>query len=383
MNTACNQRTGRSGLHMLAALVLAGWAGLAAAQSASYDFEGLILGQLLAGQDGWQSAPDLGEVLIRQDASAGNGTRVAETVLHLASGWPALLTRGNDLAFGYSPWFGSETQAVMQFDANGEATTAFALGTDLDGDGQVDYADGELGPAFGTLRDWHHEGVEQFMVATATLGSFYLAGLNEGGRCCNHDGDWYRLQLRMDLSANAGAGAGSLYYMNLSRGDIRFQPVAELQDLDLGLGAMHPEAGPEHWDAIWLGMLFDGSHNMPRADNLLPRLPAVLGADFSLSLQGVDAQALFGANFDAELRPQYMPAAPPGLYWGLDQVAHSHPVAASAGQLLANFDLILDEVDIYALFPELGTLENVCLRYQGELGEPPRMSWRYDPSGCE
>jgi hypothetical protein len=67
---------------------------------------------------------------------------------------------------------------------------------------------GEVGPIFGTFRA-QQQGVEQFLILAANMTSFHVAPLNAGGRCCNEDDDWYRLQLRVDLTANNGAGAGA------------------------------------------------------------------------------------------------------------------------------------------------------------------------------
>lgn len=361
----------------LAAAVCAALVGLPAAQGAGYDFESLPNNIILDQDDGWLSDSFGGEIGIRQDDTLANGTQVAQPLAGIDSGWPSYLTRVNDAAFGYSPFFGTETQAVLEFDTTAEAMSGFALGHDLNGNGLLDPETGEVGPVFGTLRD-QTQGEEQFALLAADQQTLHTVEINGGGRCCNEDSDWYRLQLRMDLTANGGSGSGSLYYMNLTRGDTRFQPVVELQDLDLGLDAMDPDAGPETWNAMWLTMRFEGSQSMPRADNLVPRAPAVLAPDLTLMLQAVDAQPVLGARFDVELTPMPMAEDPGGFYWRLGQYAVADHGPESAATLLPNLDLVLEAVDIQAAFPELGKLNNVCLRYQDSGGAD--MIWRYDPS---
>ena len=76
---------------------------------------------------------------------------------------------------------------------------------------------------------------------------------------------------------------------------------------------------------MWLSMQFDGSQNMPRADNLVPRTPAVLEADMTLSLQGVDGRAVFGASYNVELTPVYVTSDPYGHYWRVNQASLAAP----------------------------------------------------------
>jgi hypothetical protein len=63
-----------------------------AAVAAAYDFEQLEI-RFLAGQDGWLSEPSLGEAVVRDDASAVNGTRVVQPDLGVASGFPGYFAR--------------------------------------------------------------------------------------------------------------------------------------------------------------------------------------------------------------------------------------------------------------------------------------------------
>jgi hypothetical protein len=270
IGTRLTSWTLRSWVGLLLAPVLA----MPAVQAGVYDFEGLDT-RFLAGQDGWLSEPSLGEVVIRLDDSAVNGTQVAQPDVGLASGWFAYLTRVNDASFAFGPFAGGE--AALQFDTNAEAASGLALGHDGDGDGLLSRSAAEIGPVFGTFRD-SVRGVAQFFVEVAgtpgagsDLEPTFLVPLTDVDPS-NDPEDWYRLLLRIDLAANGGAGSGSLYYMNLTEGDTEFQPVAGLQNLALALDTLAPEARPDDWDAMWLVTRFDGNQNVPQIDNLVPHV---------------------------------------------------------------------------------------------------------------
>jgi hypothetical protein len=118
--------------------------------------------------------------------------------------------------------------------------------------------DGEIGPSFGTYD-------RRFRIQAADLSTTHEADFGSG----NSLEDWYRLQLRIDFSAPGGAGAGSLFYKNLTDGDPEFLPLSGLQDIDLELGNLNPDAAPTAWDALWVHVRSSGG-NIPSADNLIP-----------------------------------------------------------------------------------------------------------------
>lgn len=364
------------------AFLLTGCLAVSAAQASVYDFENLVNG-VLQGRDGWLDAPGSGLVVIRTDDTPVNGTQVAKPDVGVLSGAPGLLTRVNNASFGFSAFFGTETQVVLEADLTAEAQTGFGLGADVNGNGIVTAGEGELGPVFGALRD-AQAGVEQFGIMAANEGTKYLAPLTTETRCCNEDSDWYRMQLRMDLTANGGAGSGSLFYMNLTRGDTEFQPVSELQNVNLGLTALLPEAGPTSWNAMWITTLFEGNQSVPSIDNLVPRVPIVMQRDGGLSIQAVDAINQFGAKFDVALQSVQDPVDPSGLFWQLARVEIAESTVPSAAVLLPGMDLILDSADIAGVYPGLGTVSDICLEFQGWDGEHPRtMVWKYVAVGCQ
>lgn len=190
---------------LTAALLVAGL--VPAAAAVTYDFEKLPLNQVLNGNDGWLSEASVGELITRMDGTPENGTQVAQPLAGVASGFFAFLTRVNDLDFRFSPFFGMESSAVIEFEASAAAVAGVALGHDINGDGMLSLDLGEWGPAFGTFHE-PEQGVPNFIIHTSVTS--YLAPLTSAERCCNFDTDWYRLRLRMDLTANGGAGACSL-----------------------------------------------------------------------------------------------------------------------------------------------------------------------------
>jgi hypothetical protein len=160
-----------------------------AAASEVYTFEALGANTFIAGQDGWQDQPGQGQAVVALDAS-GNGTKVVRHHKTVVFDQSAFLTRTNDAGFNFLAFTGSETHAIIQFDASGEHVAMFALGCDLNGDRVLTAAAGEIGPAFGV-----HD--RNFRIQEANLGAAYDDGFNEGGGDGNSGNDWYRIQLHL------------------------------------------------------------------------------------------------------------------------------------------------------------------------------------------
>jgi hypothetical protein len=212
-------------------------------------------------------------------------------------------------------------------------------------------------------------GESYLLLSGADLGTLHLAEL-EGAR---QPGDWYRLQLRMDLSQ----GTGSVYYRNLSLGDELMVPMPGLQDVDLELGRLAPEAGPAAWNALWVTQLETGrNNNRPSLDNLVPHVPAVVAANLDLYLQAVDGSADFDAKFDAVLEWFDNPADPDGLYWRLHQVRLAERANGDSADLDAALNIAIEAIDVLAVLPETGELNDQVLEYQGMQGTPSAMTWR-------
>ncbi len=352
-------------LSLLAAALLLPTSGLAS--DAAYDFEGLMTTALIEDQDNWAADPVGGSGIVELGEDKVNDSLVLRPFSTSALSQWIYLTRVNDESFGFSPFFGDETQAVIQFDTTGAGASAFALGRDLNDNGILDVGSGELGPQFGFLRDLA-TGARQLLVSGADLGTLNLAELGGTGQ----PGDWYRLQLRMDLSR----GTGSLYYRNLTLGDELMMPMPGLQDIDLQLERLAPEAGPTAWNALWVTMLEEGSNNRPSVDNLVPHVPAVVAANLDLYFQAVDGDTDFDTKFDAVLEFFDNPADPNRLYWRLQQVRIAEPANGDSADIDAALDIAIEAIDVLAVLPEIGELEDLVLEYQGMQDTPDTMTWK-------
>lgn len=226
---------------------------LAVTQSASgeviYDFEGLTTGQTIVGQDGWS------------DWARGNNLRVSATVTDgLYTGGKALTSHVHNANLVYRAlvWGLSGSAVILQADFqygdsdSGRNMVIFAPLADVNGDGTLD--SNELGPGFGVRGG-------KFYFTEAAGGAFSysteLATL----------GDWYQIQLRIDTTANDGAGAGGLYVRNLSLNETDFTAVPSMQNLNLGLTRMvDGGANPANWDYVRVYMF--GANDVNKLDNL-------------------------------------------------------------------------------------------------------------------
>jgi hypothetical protein len=232
-----------------------------------YDCEGLATNQLLHGQDGWRVQAGFGQVEVLPGGITDNATIVLRHQHMVTADQPAFATRTNDARFDFVPFTGTETNAIIQFEATGEHLAMFALGCDLNGDGILTADAGELGPAFGVFD-------RKFRIQEANLGDTHDDNFNLGGGDGNSGNDYYRLQLRLDFTANGGDGLGSLVFKNLTDGDTGFHSVPGVRNQPLGLHRLPPAARPAHWNALWIQLLSLGN-SIPSADNFVPNLNGV------------------------------------------------------------------------------------------------------------
>ena len=136
----------------------------------------------------------------------------------------------------------------------------FALAYDANSDGVIRKTDpSEIGPRLRV----GNETRAQISVISADDVTTKVPLANANGAV---GGDWVRLRLVMDFTANGGQGSGSVYYQNLAAGDTAFQPLAGLQNVNLGLDPHANNArNPAHWNAMWLHM--EGATN--QLDNIV------------------------------------------------------------------------------------------------------------------
>lgn len=232
-----------------------------------YTFEDLLPNNSLSDQDGWRDHPGDGEAVVILDTNE-NGTIVVRHYKTNMTDQIAFLSRTNDATFSFVPFSGSETNAIIQFDATGEYTALFALGRDVNGDGLLSSGDGELGPVFGVYE-------RQLRIQEACSGTTYDDGFNEGGGDGNSGNEWYRIQLRINFTANSGDGSASLYFKNLSDGNTFYETATGVRNKPLGLGCLASEASPAFWSSIWIALLSNGN-SVPSVDNLIPNLNGIM-----------------------------------------------------------------------------------------------------------
>ncbi len=232
-----------------------------------YDCELLQTNQTLHGQDGWRVQAGLGQVDVLPGGIEDNATLVLRHHHTVTANQPAFATRTNDARFDFVAFTGTETNAIIQFEATGEYVALFALGSDLNGDGILTAEAGELGPAFGLFD-------RKFRIQEANLGTTHDDNFNLGGGDANSGNDYYRLQLRMDFTANGGDGLGTLAFKNLTDGDTGFHTVPGVRSQPLELNGLPPGARPAKWNALWVQLLSNGN-SIPIADNFIPNLKGI------------------------------------------------------------------------------------------------------------
>ena len=213
----------------------------------TYTFEGLTSGSDLVGQDGWV---DLGSGAFI-DVVTGSGSNPSLVAANPGGSGTHWAERTNDVVFSFPGFTGNEASAYLQTDFQ------FASGTNFH------FYVGNTSPWIQLLDD----------VGTITSPSFGVRGANFGSQSSTlvpagiNTGDWLRIRLVMDLSANGGAGFGDVFFQNLTQGDTSFTAVGGLQDVDLEMGGVDATT----WNSI--AIRTDSSASASRIDNLTVMLP--------------------------------------------------------------------------------------------------------------
>ena len=250
--------------------------GAAASQSAinvaSYDFNSLTGSDTspfanLDGQDNWtsigfiSSTPQPTWYVGVTDTLGFDGTQ-ALRFQRIGAGYGADASRLNDATFSI-PDFDDANLGFFQADFGiGYWGNEFALAYDANSDGVIRKTDpSEIGPR---LLVGSHADVQVAVVsADGSITKTPLSNANGAG-----GGDWLRLRLVIDFTANGGQGSGSVYYQNLTAGDTALHLLAGLEDVNLGLDSSATDArNPALWNAMWLHM--EGATN--ELDNIVTR----------------------------------------------------------------------------------------------------------------
>jgi len=237
---------------MLRSLLVCAACASAASGQFTYDFNNLNGSDLypytlLHGQDNWTEQTFAAAQRCGVTATLSHDGTKALRFQEVGPGYGCDASRINDSNWLFPPFAGTETNAFFQADMLlGYWGGSFGLAYDANTNGQIRGAEtGERGVRFtaGT-----QSAVQLALVpASGTSTRAPLASVPAAG------GQWLRVRVVMDFTANGGAGAGSVYAQNLTTGQLALAPVAGLQNLILGLNPTANDASnPQLWHAVWL-----------------------------------------------------------------------------------------------------------------------------------
>lgn len=234
-----------------------------------YDFENpdLVVGTTVVNQDGWESYLNGSEMTVQLGVGV-NGTRVLQP--DDADPQAEIVRRKNDGNWAFPAHRPTDTSAMIQFDLeysdHDNAKYYFGLGADStsDGDGVVSTLN-ERATAIGI---WERDFLIRKLAGSSTEELFQKDITAAEGA----PGDWFRLNLTVDFTANGGDGNGRLYYKNLSRGDTEFQPLTTTP-IDLKLTHMADDVeSPATWDTMLAVNTQASGGRGGQMDNLTPKV---------------------------------------------------------------------------------------------------------------
>ncbi len=297
-----------------------------------YDFNALTGSDVhpyapLDGQDGWTAESFNTAIPLGVTATLGFDGTPALRFQEVGAGYGADASRLYDAGWSPPTFTGGETDAFFGADFGvGYWGNQLALGYDANSSGTIRrYETGEIGPQ---LLVGSHSNVGVTLVSAA--GNKTTVPLSTAGGASG--GDWLRLRLVMNFTANAGQGAGSVDYVNLSAGGTDWQPVAGLQGVNLELTPGSGDAGdPANWNGVWLHM--EGATN--ELDNVMvddtvcsggPSIyctakTSVNGCDASITTSDTASHPSTGAN-DYDVIVDDLDGNKPGIvFYGYAQAA--------------------------------------------------------------
>ncbi|MEM1184226.1 MAG: glycosyl hydrolase family 28-related protein [Planctomycetota bacterium] len=204
--------------------------------SMPYDFSfGGIEGAALIGQDNWVFERDFTE-------TDGNNVRLeteptpAGPVLAAVStnGYDSVISRQNTGGFGFVPHRATQTEASISFEgragiSGGSSGNAYLILNNTSGNDGIQFG---MSASQFLIRGGQFSGVLQTFASIPS--GWYSRG------------EWFRIELRIDFTANGGEGAGSLFFLNLTDGDTEYRAVPGLQNVPFEGEVRFPET----WDRI-------------------------------------------------------------------------------------------------------------------------------------
>lgn len=256
-----------------------------------YTFDNLQPG-FLVGQDNWTPWQSQNQTVSYRTGS--NTTLVAGTPV--VGNQAGVVCRVNDSNYAFPSYTGTETDATLEFDfqyqpnESYDGSPIFGLGTDIDGTNTIDNAT-EWGPMFGVKRSFYVTyGSPKFHIRAAGAGDHIFSDLTVAEHVGENAvaGDWLRLRMVIDFTANFGDGSGTLYWKNLTLGN-DWTLVEDMVDVDLGLSS---GPAPSTWNTMLTRIdspVLDPNPseldaNVVAYDNLNPNVNAVIPEPSTLAL---------------------------------------------------------------------------------------------------
>ena len=263
-----------------------------------YTFNNLQPG-LLVGQDNWTQWQPLESTTFNQTVSYGTGsntTLVAGTPVGEGSSQAGIVARVNDSNYAFSSYTGTETDATLEFDFQYQPNDSyqggarFGLAADIDGNNTIENTT-EWGPMFGVSRSNKNAfGPLKFYLRLTGAGTQMYSGFTVAEQVEENAvaGDWLRLRLVIDFTANFGDGSGTLYWKNLTLGN-DWTLVEDMVDVDLELSS---GPAPSTWNTMITRIdsrdmgpnPSELDANVVAYDNLNPNVNAVIPEPSTLAL---------------------------------------------------------------------------------------------------
>jgi uncharacterized repeat protein (TIGR01451 family) len=211
-----------------------------------YDFEDLPLGNISNGQDGWYMPNGNTLEVIRETSGVNTSKVMHSNPAPFGEQFPCRYSNSN---FTFAAFSSNETFGVYQMDVRYSNTTSSAGLRAMAAD-RLNYK-----PGFG-INNWGY-----LYLNDASWDGYDLV-LNPPALTLDN-GDWIRLRMVIDFTANNYEGSAVLYGLNLTDGQTNFSPLVVNNNLYIRTNAGN-EADPLLWTNLWFRFDLDPM----RVDNI-------------------------------------------------------------------------------------------------------------------